>query len=64
MIGGHHEVEHAKPESLSHLKEPPNVTSPIARKFQEELPLVATMREVPDSAGQKITVGARHLFLL
>ena len=37
---------------------------PVPRKFQEECLLMATMRDVPDLARQKMAVAAGHRFSL
>ena len=53
-------VEHTKPKALLRLEQPAKIVLPIPRKFQEECPLMATMRDVPDLARQKMAVVAGH----
>jgi hypothetical protein len=46
--------------SFLRLKEPMNVTAPIACELQQKLPLMTAMSDVPDAARQEMAFGARH----
>ena len=63
-IRGDRVVEHTKSKAILLLEQPAKIMLPVPRKFQEECLLMATMRDVPDLARQKMAVAARHRFAL
>jgi len=50
VIGRHHIVEDAQPESLTCFIEPTQVAISVPSELEEKVPLVASMGEVPDMA--------------
>jgi hypothetical protein len=52
------------PTALLHLEKPETKVLSVSRKFQEECPLMTAMGNMPDLAGQEMSVAARHRFLL
>lgn len=60
VIAGYIVVEYAKTEALFRLEQPAQLRPPIARKLQEKIFVVTTMRDVPDVASQEVTIRARH----
>ncbi|MNC85892.1 hypothetical protein D3C83_15110 [compost metagenome] len=60
MVGGHHVVQHAQPEALLRLEQPAQIELPVAREFEQELLLVAPVRQVPDVIGKEVSMRAWH----
>ena len=60
VIGGDDVVEDAKAEALARFVEPVQVVLAIARELEQELTPVTAVRDVPDQAGEKLSIGARH----
>jgi hypothetical protein len=59
MIAGNHVIQHRKTEALFGFEHPAQITLSIARKLQEKLFLMATVSDVPNVTGKKMTVGSR-----
>ena len=62
VIGCDDVIEHAQTEALSRFEEPMQIAASLARKREKKLSLMTAVRDMPDVAGQEITVGAGHLF--
>jgi len=50
-------------ETLARFVEPTQEIVSVAAEPEEKMPCVAAVRQLPDKAGKKMTVGARHRFL-
>ena len=64
VVRGDYVIEYTKPKALPRLEQPAKIVLPVPCKFQEKGLLMAAMRDVPDLAGQKMTVASGHRFSL
>ena len=58
--GGHRVAEHARGESFARLEQPAQPGLSITFELQKELTPMTAVRDMPDKAGQKVTVGTWH----
>jgi hypothetical protein len=56
VIRSHHVIQHTQAKPFSGLKKPIDPSLTITSKLQEKLPLVTTMRQVPDLSSQIMPV--------
>ena len=54
VIGGHHVIEHAQAKALTGFKEPADPGLPVTGKFQQKLPRMTAVRQMPDLSPQVI----------
>jgi hypothetical protein len=60
VIGRHHIIEDAQPESFARFIEPMKVAVSVPGELEQEISLVASMCEMPDMTRQEMTIGTRH----
>jgi hypothetical protein len=59
VVAGYDVIKHRETEALFGFEHPAQITLSIARKLQEKLFLMATVSDVPNVTGKKMTVGSR-----
>jgi hypothetical protein len=60
VIAGYDVVKYGKTEPLFRLEKPAQIRQAIARKLQEKVFSMTTMRDVPDVSRQEVAIRARH----
>ena len=61
MVGCYHVIENAETISLAGLEKPSDPSTAIPGEFEQEIPLVASMSDVPNTTGDMISVRPGHM---
>ena len=64
MVRCNNVIKHAKTKTLLRFEKPMKVTAPITCKPKEKFSLMAAVCNMPDIAGQEVTVCSRQRFFL
>jgi len=60
VVGGDDVIEHAQAEALPRLAQPAQIAASVTRELEQERPVVAAVRDVPELARDMVAVRARH----
>jgi hypothetical protein len=60
VVGGDDVIEHAQPVTLPRFVQPAQIAAPVACEFEQERPVVAAVRDVPELARHMMAIRARH----
>jgi hypothetical protein len=61
VVTGNYIIQHSQTISLLGLKQPVLPTKAITIKFEQEIPIMASMRDVPDGTWHIKTVCSGHI---